>query len=223
MRSIDLSLSLDVSCPPNSHYKTCGSACPPTCESNFTLCFKICAPGCFCNPGFIKSPEGCVHPKRCGCTDSIGRYHSLGTTFWTPDDCGKLCVCEPATRGAHCKPAQCPRGQVCMQLGNRRMCQPKEALNCTLVTGLYFNTFDGYHFEFRDSCAYTLVQTTSVQTELTPFNITISDASCSKRLFHSLNLKLAVYSVELMVSKDDPEKLLVSVFMKLRFYGKLLV
>ncbi|XP_056142244.1 IgGFc-binding protein [Lampris incognitus] len=211
----------DVRCPPNSHYKTCGSACPPSCDSNITICNKMCVQGCFCNPGFIKSPEGCVHPKRCGCTDSSNKYHSLNTTFWTPDNCGQLCVCGPAAKEVNCKPSLCPRGQVCKQLGHKSLCQPKEEhLNCSIVTGLHFITFDGHRFKFRDGCSYILVQTPN-QTEMTPFNIIVSDARCQKRFFHSLNLKLSVYNVEVLVSGDDPEKILVDGLHKpLPYYHK---
>ncbi|KAM4600962.1 IgGFc-binding protein-like [Polymixia lowei] len=200
---------IDASCPPNSHYKTCGSSCPPSCESILAYCNKKCVRGCFCDPGFLKSPEGCVRPEQCGCRDSTGKYHSINTTFWTPENCGQTCVCDPAAGAVDCKPAQCRRGQVCKRLGHKSFCQPKDPVNCTLVAGLYFTTFDGHHFDFRDGCAYSLVQSSSNHTELTPFNITISDASCQNRLFHSLNLKLSVYSVEMVVNKDDPEKFLV--------------
>ncbi|KAM9352917.1 IgGFc-binding protein-like [Symphorus nematophorus] len=148
---------LDVHCPPNSHYKTCGTACPPSCELNTTICHKACVYGCFCDPGFIRSPTGCVHPYQCGCTDSSGKYHRLHTTFWVPDDCGQVCTCGPATGEVHCHPAQCPRGMVCKQLRHKRVCQPEKPQNCTIVTGLHFTTFDGHRFEFRDSCAYSLV------------------------------------------------------------------
>ncbi|XP_071325188.1 IgGFc-binding protein [Trachinotus anak] len=202
-------VTVDVHCPPNSHYKTCGSACPPSCEFNDTVCNKMCVQGCFCNPGFIRSPEGCVHPHQCGCTDSRGKYHSLNSTFWIPDNCGQLCTCRPPTGELHCHPIQCPRGMVFKQLHHKRLCQPEKPQNCTIVTGLHFTTFDGHHFDFRDSCAYSLVQTNANLTQLTPFSITISDASCYKRLFHSLTLTLSVYGLEVVVRKDDPGKVLV--------------
>uniref|UniRef100_A0A8D2ZEQ9 VWFD domain-containing protein n=1 Tax=Scophthalmus maximus TaxID=52904 RepID=A0A8D2ZEQ9_SCOMX len=200
-----------VHCPPNSHYKTCGSACPPLCEFNATVCNKACVQGCFCNPGFIRSPRGCVHPHQCGCTDSRGEYHSLNSTFWIPDNCGQLCICGPAPGEVHCRPAQCPRGMVCKQLHHKRMCQPENPKNCTIVTGLHFTTFDGHYFDFRDKCAYSLVQTNSSPMGLTPFRITISDASCQKRLFHSLTLTLSIYGLEVVIRKDDPGKVLVSI------------
>lgn len=200
----------DVHCPPNSHYRTCGSACPPSCESNSTICTKACAHGCFCNPGFTKSPVGCIRPYQCGCTDSGGNYYSLNSTFWTPDNCGQLCECGPAAGEFHCRPAQCPQGMVCKQLHHKRMCEPEKPLNCTIVTGLHFKTFDGNHYNFRDSCAYSLVQTKSNLTELTSFNITISNANCHKRLFLGFTLTLSIYGLEVVVSKDDPGKVMVS-------------
>uniref|UniRef100_A0A3Q3GMI2 IgGFc-binding protein-like n=1 Tax=Labrus bergylta TaxID=56723 RepID=A0A3Q3GMI2_9LABR len=163
-------MTVDVHCPPNSHYKTCGTACPPSCEYKAIACTMACVMGCFCDPGFIRSPTGCVRPHQCGCTDSTGKYHSLNSTYWTPDNCGQLCRCGPATGEVHCQPAHCPRGMVCKQLHRKKMCQPEKPMNCTLVTGMHFTTFDGHHFDYRDSCSYSLVQTKSNVTEL-HFNV----------------------------------------------------
>ncbi|KAM8825944.1 IgGFc-binding protein [Synchiropus picturatus] len=200
--------SIEVSCPENSHFKTCGSACPPTCERNVTVCRKICAEGCFCDPGFIRSPQGCVQPQQCGCTDSRGNYHRLNTTFWIPESCGQLCVCSQAGT-ARCSPSHCPKGMVCKRGKNVDLCLPEKSLNCTIVSGLHFTTFDGDHFDFSDSCAYSLVQTHPDLKGLEPFNVTVSDASCHRRLFHSRSIKLSIHGLEFEVRKDDPGKLLV--------------
>ncbi|KAM6995326.1 IgGFc-binding protein [Tautogolabrus adspersus] len=202
-------VTADVRCPPNSYYRTCGTACPPSCEYNTTVCTKACVMGCFCDPGFITSQTGCVRPHQCGCTESTGKYHSLNSTYWTPDNCGELCTCGPATGEVHCQPDHCPRGMVCKQLHRKKMCQPEKPMNCTMVTGLHFTSFDGHHFDYRDSCSYSLVQTKSNITELTPFTITISDAICHKRLFYSLNLTLSIYDMEVVVGKHDPGKVFV--------------
>ncbi|XP_059194717.1 IgGFc-binding protein-like isoform X2 [Centropristis striata] len=202
-------VTVDVHCPPNSHYKTCGTACPPSCQFTTTVCNKKCVPGCFCDPGFIRSPLGCVHPHQCGCRDSRGKYHNLNSTFWTPSDCGQLCICGPSTGEMGCSPAHCPRGMVCKQLQHQRLCQPEKPQNCSIVTGLHFTTFDGHHFDFRDSCSYSLIETKANLTGLTPFKITISDASCHKRLFHSLDLTLSIYGVKVEVRKGHPGKVLI--------------
>lgn len=107
------------------------------CEFNATVCVR----GCFCNPGFIRSPTGCVHPHRCGCTDSRGKYHSPNSTFWAPDNCGQLCICGPATGEVNCPPDQCPRGNVCKQLHHKSVCRPEKPQNSTIATGLHFTTF----------------------------------------------------------------------------------
>ncbi|XP_061531066.1 IgGFc-binding protein [Phycodurus eques] len=197
-----------VSCPPNSHYKTCGSACPPTCEFKRRSCNKACVQSCFCNPGFIRSPEGCVPPKQCGCTDSTGKYHLLNATFWIPDDCGQLCICQPGE--TKCNSSQCPKGMSCKRLPKNRVCQADKPQNCTIVNGLHFTSFDGHHYDFRDNCAYILVQTNTTLNGFEPFNITISGASCHKRLFHSLDLTLSIYGLEIAVGKEDPDKVLVN-------------
>ncbi|XP_049587088.1 IgGFc-binding protein isoform X3 [Syngnathus scovelli] len=197
--------TVDVSCPPKSHYKTCGSACPSTCHLKERLCIAVCVQGCFCNPGFISSPEGCVPPKQCGCTDPTGKYHRLDSTFWIPDDCGQLCICKPG--GIKCKPSQCPKGTFCKRLPNKRMCQADKSLNCSIVNGRHFTSFDGHHYDFRDNCAYILVQTNANVNGLEPFRITISDSSCHNRLFHSQTLTLTIYNLEVVVGKDPNEVL----------------
>uniref|UniRef100_A0A3Q2YAJ3 IgGFc-binding protein-like n=2 Tax=Hippocampus comes TaxID=109280 RepID=A0A3Q2YAJ3_HIPCM len=201
-------LTIVARCPPNSHYKTCGSACPPTCESKKRVCHSACVQGCFCNPGFINSPEGCVPPKQCGCTDPRGKYHRLKSTFWIPDDCGQLCICKSGE--PKCSLSRCPKGMSCKQLPDKRMCQADKPQNCSIVTGMHFTTFDGHSYDFRDSCAYVLVQATTNINGSEPFNITISDASCHKRFFHSLTLTLSIYNLKVVVGKGDSDKVLVN-------------
>ncbi|KAK1895713.1 Alpha-tectorin, partial [Dissostichus eleginoides] len=55
---------VDVHCPPNTHYKTCGSACPPSCEFNATFYNKACFQGCFYDCGQI-----------CICGPATGEMH----------------------------------------------------------------------------------------------------------------------------------------------------
>ncbi|KAJ8962929.1 hypothetical protein NQ314_005646 [Rhamnusium bicolor] len=54
----------------NTSYNECGRACVSTCQ-NPTFgdgnCFTVCAPGCFCNQGFIRDEESnkCVRIEDC--------------------------------------------------------------------------------------------------------------------------------------------------------------
>uniref|UniRef100_A0A3Q2Z018 IgGFc-binding protein-like n=1 Tax=Hippocampus comes TaxID=109280 RepID=A0A3Q2Z018_HIPCM len=151
--------------------------------TNKISAFLACVQGCFCNPGFINSPEGCVPPKQCGCTDPRGKYHRLKSTFWIPDDCGQLCICKSGE--PKCSLSRCPKGMSCKQLPDKRMCQADKPQNCSIVTGMHFTTFDGHSYDFRDSCAYVLVQATTNINGSEPFNITISDASDSDKVLVS--------------------------------------
>lgn len=56
-------------CPANSHYSTCGTACPLTCE-NFQnppkVCVLMCKIGCECDEGYVLAKDGsCVLPEHC--------------------------------------------------------------------------------------------------------------------------------------------------------------
>ncbi|KAK4881203.1 hypothetical protein RN001_004522 [Aquatica leii] len=54
-------------CRQNEVYKSCNSACPPTCDSPYpTVCTLQCVPGCSCVEGFIKNKRGrCVSYSDC--------------------------------------------------------------------------------------------------------------------------------------------------------------
>lgn len=54
-------------CGPNGEFKSCGSACEPTCANpKPTICTLQCVMGCFCKPGFMKNEKGeCVRPENC--------------------------------------------------------------------------------------------------------------------------------------------------------------
>ncbi|GFU13365.1 papilin [Nephila pilipes] len=56
-------------CPENSHYESCGTACPLTCDNYQNppkFCVLMCNPGCHCDPGYVKTEDGsCVLPEEC--------------------------------------------------------------------------------------------------------------------------------------------------------------
>lgn len=55
-------------CPQNEEFKTCGSACAPTCANpnGSPICTRQCVIGCFCKPGFLRNKyHVCVPAEQC--------------------------------------------------------------------------------------------------------------------------------------------------------------
>ncbi|XP_077271571.1 chymotrypsin inhibitor-like [Temnothorax americanus] len=54
-------------CPRNQVWTTCGSACPPSCNSQPNQpCTLQCVIGCQCKQGFLLNFSGnCVDPSQC--------------------------------------------------------------------------------------------------------------------------------------------------------------
>ena len=55
-----------TACPEGKVFKTCGTACPETCDSGkVTFCTKQCVIGCFCESGTVELRDECVDPSEC--------------------------------------------------------------------------------------------------------------------------------------------------------------
>lgn len=66
------------SCPPNSHYSSCMSVCPPQCAParGQRDCSQDCVEGCQCDQGYVLNGKSCILPQNCGCyTD--GKYYEV--------------------------------------------------------------------------------------------------------------------------------------------------
>nr|XP_042897680.1 papilin [Parasteatoda tepidariorum] len=80
-------------CPVNSHYYSCGTKCPITCENYLNppkACVFMCNPGCHCDVGYVKTKYGqCVRPNEC----SIRNDCPANSHYYI---CGKQCpiTCE---------------------------------------------------------------------------------------------------------------------------------
>lgn len=73
------------SCPPNSHYSSCVSVCPPQCAParGQRDCSQDCVEGCQCDQGYVLNGKNCILPQNCGCyTD--GKYYEVSLTSRTP-------------------------------------------------------------------------------------------------------------------------------------------
>ncbi|KAG7464696.1 hypothetical protein MATL_G00168240 [Megalops atlanticus] len=113
-----------LTCPENSTYVACMSACPASCAdlaapSECTEPF--CREGCQCAPGFAMSGSSCVPYSQCGCTFQE-RYYPLKEKF-VSEDCSQSCECTQT--GAVCQPKTCPDTHVCTVYNLRRDCYKK--------------------------------------------------------------------------------------------------
>ena len=52
-------------CTNGKEFSSCGSACPPTCDSNDIICTFSCVSGCFCPAGMVEHNGTCIDPLLC--------------------------------------------------------------------------------------------------------------------------------------------------------------
>ncbi|KAJ8332931.1 hypothetical protein SKAU_G00418270 [Synaphobranchus kaupii] len=206
----DLFLDEPDACGPHGKSSDCILPCRPSCDRFTSLaCAKPCTPGCVCDKGYVYIERTCLPVADCGCFDSIGQHRQLNETFWSPGNCEDRCTCDPSSRTITCSRVPCAAGQRCQVFSGKRGCYPTNMVNCTLIGGLHFLTFNGYTFNFRDGHTYTLVKAPLNANGFVPFEVSIGNASGSSRLFHSLDLRVQVYEKDLVIAKDTPHRLTV--------------
>ncbi|CAG5110757.1 Oidioi.mRNA.OKI2018_I69.chr2.g5125.t1.cds [Oikopleura dioica] len=121
-------------CGDNEEFKTCGTACEPTCQNPSPgVCTEQCVEECQCLEGFVRNDEGnCVREREC--TPTCGEneeFKTCGTmcekTCWSPNEnkkCNKKCnenVCQ-------CKDGFLrEKGGACVEAGS---CKPQARYNC---------------------------------------------------------------------------------------------
>ncbi|XP_066268217.1 zonadhesin-like [Branchiostoma lanceolatum] len=100
-------------CPANSNYTACMSACPATCGNPDAQkqCFvntgqQFCVEGCRCKEGYVLSGSECILKEQCGCTKD-GIYHK-GNSTWT-DAHHQQCTCS-GNNTVSCKYVSCSHG-----------------------------------------------------------------------------------------------------------------
>eukprot|EP00731_Ephydatia_muelleri_P024287 Em0016g558a len=96
-------------CTNGKEFSSCGSACPPTCDSNDIICTLSCVSGCFCPAGMVEHNGTCIDPLLC---PSVQGSHCLGGKVYT--DCGAACpiTCENNGSDFAC-PLICVSGCFC--------------------------------------------------------------------------------------------------------------
>ncbi|XP_051263188.1 IgGFc-binding protein isoform X2 [Dicentrarchus labrax] len=199
-----------VTCPSNSHYKVCGSACPSSCSPQPELCPKVCVEGCFCDTGYVQSGRECVVKETgCGCNHD-GRYYLPGEVFWADTQCDKKCVCDAATQKVQCERTACRTGQICGVVDGVRGCYPISFKICTAHGDPHFYTFDERKFDFQGNCVYKLASVCGDSKGLTHFEVNLENNNRgNKRVSYAKVVTVKVYGNTYTLSLDYPGKVLV--------------
>ncbi|XP_071058660.1 alpha-tectorin [Pseudochaenichthys georgianus] len=142
-------------CPPNSHYSSCVSVCPPQCAParGQRDCSHECVEGCQCDPGYVLNGKSCILPQNCGCyTD--GKYYEPKQLFWNTD-CTKRCQCIGRNL-IQCDPRRCKAEEECALRYGVRGCFARRSQHCVASGGGVFRTFDGASLRLPASCSFVL-------------------------------------------------------------------
>ncbi|XP_034539787.1 alpha-tectorin [Notolabrus celidotus] len=143
------------SCPPNSHYSSCVSVCPPQCAParGQRDCSQDCVEGCQCDQGYVLNGKSCILPQNCGCyTD--GKYYEPKQLFWN-NDCTKRCQCIGRNL-IQCDPRRCKAEEECTLRYGVRGCFARRSQHCVASGGGVFRTFDGASLRLPASCSFVL-------------------------------------------------------------------
>ncbi|XP_041925418.1 zonadhesin, like [Alosa sapidissima] len=160
-----------LKCPAGSHYESCGTACPPSCQEpgSAGTCTEPCVEGCVCDTGLVLSGDKCVPFNQCGCTDKDNNYRPVGDSWFTADDCSERCVCGPFNN-VTCEPWQCSPAQECKVYDGELACHSSGVGVCHVAGDPHYYTFDGVMHTYMGTCTYTLVSICN-STQVTPFTI----------------------------------------------------
>ncbi|KAH0631328.1 hypothetical protein JD844_005616 [Phrynosoma platyrhinos] len=192
-----------LSCPENSQYKLCGSACPATCNDQAlpTSCSSSqCVETCQCNKGFVLESGQCIPLNACGCVYEE-RLLTPNEEFWGDSTCTRRCVCDPQSKQVRCQAASCKEGEECKVEKGIQNCYPTGYTTCSAIGYSHYHTFDGQSFNFHGTCLYVFAGLAKKSQDLVDFQVLIQNAGQHGSSV-SLNklVKVQVYGLEISVN-----------------------
>ncbi|XP_069057200.1 alpha-tectorin-like [Pleurodeles waltl] len=166
----------EATCPKDSVYYLCGTACPATCTDPEApqFCTQPCRESCLCKPHFILSAGVCVPVERCGCT-LAGHYYKLGNEVLLGDHCTRKCTCRAPSRTMECEGHSCGTYETCSVVDTVRSCHPAPNGTCRLWGDLDYHTYDGLNYTYHGACRYTLTMTCGQVGPLRDFSVEVEN------------------------------------------------
>ncbi|TFJ95920.1 molecular chaperone DnaJ [Platysternon megacephalum] len=207
-------------CPENSHYETCGNACPASCSNRTapSSCREPCVETCQCDDGYVLSAGQCVPVGSCGC-DYNGHYYKPNEEFWADENCRSRCRCDPSLGTVVCQETSCKSNERCVIVNGAHRCKATTYSTCIGTGDPHYTTFDGKKYDFMGTCIYQFAALCSEDPTLTPFNVKVENNNRgSKAVSFTKTVTLEVYNVTISMSQDHPRKIQVDgVFVDLPF------
>ncbi|KAG8143307.1 hypothetical protein E2320_000562 [Naja naja] len=193
-----------LTCPENSHYLSCGNACPATCSDRTapSRCENTCAEVCQCDEGYLFNGEKCVPRESCNCTYK-GMTYGAGEEFWADENCQSLCRCDNRLGRTVCEKSSCKAKTKCIVVNGVRGCHATTYSTCIAAGDLHYVSFDGTKYDFVGSCVYQMVGVCSKNPALTPFLVTVENSNRGyKSVSFTKAVTLEVYNMTISLSKS---------------------
>ncbi|KAH0631332.1 hypothetical protein JD844_005620 [Phrynosoma platyrhinos] len=208
------------SCPENSHYETCGNACPATCSDQTapSTCDDTCVAICQCNEGYVLNDKTCIPIENCGCTYN-NLHYKAGEEFWEDENCLFHCKCDANLGKVTCRKASCKTNEKCALVNGIHHCKRTTYSTCIGTGDPHYTTFDGRKYDFQGTCIYQMAGVCSKDPALTPFLVTVENNNRgSKAVSFTKVVTLEVYDMIISLSQEYPRKIQVNgVFVDLPF------
>ncbi|XP_009463262.1 PREDICTED: IgGFc-binding protein [Nipponia nippon] len=202
-----------LSCPKNSNYTTCGTACPATCNNGAmpaNCAASACVETCQCQEGFVFDANECIPQHECGCVFE-GLLHSLHEEFWGDSTCTKRCLCNAQSQSAVCRWAGCRAGEECRVEDGIRDCYPKSYKTCAAVGATHYKSFDGGEFIFQGTCQYQFAGLCEKSQGLVDFQVLVQNGRQDDKLLSSIALvTVKVYGKNIVLSQEHPGKITIN-------------